>query len=163
MSDLYRDFIDQKADQIINSLGGTITPAVPNELYRDFLDRKFNDVINAIVGNNPVKSFKYTGVGYTGTNKIYYPSDCHMILFIEGNIVSSGTPAYNYAASIAPIPIRTSGTMEGTVVLNIKNATNRSEVPWHITFYNNYIDTSSSSNAIYNMNQSNTEYTVYYI
>ena len=48
MSDLYRDFIDQKADQIINSLGGTITPAPPNELYRDFLDRKFDDVITAI-------------------------------------------------------------------------------------------------------------------
>lgn len=50
MSDLYRDFIDQKADQIINSLGGTITPAPANsELYRDFLGRKFDDVITAII------------------------------------------------------------------------------------------------------------------
>ena len=57
MSDLYRDFIDQKADQIINSLGGTITPAPDNaELYRDFLDRKFDDVINAIDNVLPIGS-----------------------------------------------------------------------------------------------------------
>lgn len=49
MSELYRDFIDRKADEIITDLGGAITPAPPNEeLYRDFLERKFNDVINAL-------------------------------------------------------------------------------------------------------------------
>lgn len=49
MSELYRDFIDRKADQIITDLGGTITPAPSNaELYRDFLGRKFDDVITAI-------------------------------------------------------------------------------------------------------------------
>ena len=48
-NELYRDYIDGKADEIINSLGGTITPAPDNaELYRDFLDRKFDDVITAI-------------------------------------------------------------------------------------------------------------------
>ena len=49
MSELYRDFIDRKADQIITDLGGTITPSPVNtELYRDFLGRKFDDVITAI-------------------------------------------------------------------------------------------------------------------
>lgn len=52
MNELYRDFIDGKADAIINSLGGTITPAPSNaELYRDFLDRKFDDVIRALNGS----------------------------------------------------------------------------------------------------------------
>lgn len=50
MSELYRDFIDRKADEIITDLGGTITPAPTNtELYRDFLGRKFDDVITAII------------------------------------------------------------------------------------------------------------------
>lgn len=45
----YRDFIDNKANEIITDLGGTITPAPANpELYRDFLERKFDDVINAL-------------------------------------------------------------------------------------------------------------------
>lgn len=49
MSELYRDFIDRRADEIITDLGGNITPAPANtELYRDFLDRKFDDVIVAI-------------------------------------------------------------------------------------------------------------------
>ena len=82
MSDLYRDFIDQKADQIINSLGGTITPAVPNELYRDFLDRKFDDVINA-VDNVKVKKFTYTGNGST-VNTITFPTKPLAILSIYG-------------------------------------------------------------------------------
>ena len=82
MSDLYRDFIDQKADSIINSLGGTITPAPANaELYRDFLDRKFDDVINAI-DNVKVKSFTYTGNGNT-TNIINFPTKPNIILSIQ--------------------------------------------------------------------------------
>jgi hypothetical protein len=53
MSELYRDFIDRKADEIITDLGGTITPAPTNtELYRDFLGRKFDDVITAIINMN---------------------------------------------------------------------------------------------------------------
>lgn len=49
MSELYKDFINSKSDQVINTLGGTITPAPSSpELYRDFLGRKFDDVINAI-------------------------------------------------------------------------------------------------------------------
>lgn len=57
MSELYRDYIDRKADAIINGLGGTITPAPANaELYRDFLDRKFDDVINSIDNIFPVNT-----------------------------------------------------------------------------------------------------------
>lgn len=57
MSELYRDFIDRKADQIINSLGGAITPPPANtELYRDFLDRKFDDVINGIINVLPIRT-----------------------------------------------------------------------------------------------------------
>ena len=49
MNELYRDFVDSKANEIINDLGGTITPAPSNdETYREFLDRKFDDVINAL-------------------------------------------------------------------------------------------------------------------
>ena len=80
MSDLYRDFIDQKADQIINSLGGTITPAPGNaELYRDFLDRKFDDVINALT----IKEYEYRGNGNT-TVEITLPQIPKLVLFIFG-------------------------------------------------------------------------------
>ena len=90
MSDLYRDFIDQKADQIINSLGGSITPAPANaELYRDFLDRKFDDVINACTGINTIKHFSYTGVG-TNTLALQLPADCNVILNIQGNSTTYG-------------------------------------------------------------------------
>lgn len=82
MSELYRDYIDGKADEIINSLGGTITPAPANaELYRDFLDRKFDDVINAI-DNVKVKTFTYTGTGST-LNTITFPSIPKIILKIQ--------------------------------------------------------------------------------
>ena len=82
MSDLYRDFIDQKADQIINSLGGTITPAPANaELYRDFLDRKFDDVINAL--GYPVRIYSYKGNG-SSTFEITLPYKWNAILSIQG-------------------------------------------------------------------------------
>lgn len=90
MSDLYRDFIDQKADQIINSLGGTITPAPPNELYRDFLDRKFDDVINACNGLVKVKSFTYTGTGSYSNNTIVFPEKPKLILHIWGINIATG-------------------------------------------------------------------------
>lgn len=82
-NELYRDFIDGKADEIINSLGGTITPAPANaELYRDFLDRKFDDVINAI-DNVKIKSFTYTGDGQS-TNNIVFPTLPKYVLSIQG-------------------------------------------------------------------------------
>lgn len=89
MSDLYRDFIDQKADQIINNLGGTITPAVPNELYRDFLDRKFDDVINA-VDNVKIKSFTYRGNGQY-TRDIEFPVTPTIILSISSPYDGAGS------------------------------------------------------------------------
>ena len=85
MSDLYRDFIDRKADQIITDLGGTITPTPPNELYRDFPDRKFDDVINAI-GNLPnIKTFTYTGTG-TAAHDIVFSQTPVFVLGIFGNV-----------------------------------------------------------------------------
>lgn len=86
MNELYRDFIDTKADAIINSLGGTITPAPANaELYHDFLERKFDDVINAVAGYRPIKSFTYTGNGQL-TNTITVPEDFTMIIDIYGKV-----------------------------------------------------------------------------
>lgn len=81
-NELYRDFIDREADDIITSLGGTISVGPPNELYRDFLDRKFMDVINAINGAK-IKEYTYTGTG-TNTSTIVLPSDWKYILYIEG-------------------------------------------------------------------------------
>ena len=90
MSDLYRDFIDQKADQIINSLGGTITPAPGNvELYRDFLDRKFDDVINASSGIVRIKTHTYTGTN-TNPNTIIFPDSVTAVLYIGGGAVPQG-------------------------------------------------------------------------
>lgn len=82
MSELYRDFIDGKADEIINSLGGTITPAPANaELYRDFLDRKFDDVISAL--GVPVRTYSYKGNG-SSIFDVTLPFKWHAILAIQG-------------------------------------------------------------------------------
>lgn len=50
MSELYRDFIDRKTNDIINILDGVITPTATAELYRDFINIKANDVITALNG-----------------------------------------------------------------------------------------------------------------
>ena len=93
MSDLYRDFIDQKADQIINSLGGTITPAPANaELYRDFLDRKFDDVINSIDNILPIGSASGNPVTFnTSLSKPLVACTAELQAIQSG----SGDPAYN--------------------------------------------------------------------
>ena len=101
-NELYRDFIDGKADAIINSLGGTITPAPPNELYRDFLDRKFDDVINAI-DNVKVKTFTYTGIGGS-ISTITFPSTPKFILGIFGPFDPEGDAridAFPYGQNIS--------------------------------------------------------------
>ena len=94
MSELYRDYIDGKADEIINSLGGTITPAPANaELYRDFLDRKFDDVINAI-DNVKVKVYSYKGTSTSSTSydkTIVLPDEAKIILNITGICTISGS------------------------------------------------------------------------
>ena len=164
MSELYRDYIDGKADEIINSLGGTITPAPANaELYRDFLDRKFDDVINAISGFNPVKSYKYKGTGSSYNHRINIPSDCHMILAVMVDY-ASGSGTYDYYRLNTPFPIMPVGTkIESAVGLYKIDASALSSVPWHIEFFDGYFLTNSSSNAVYNLNTLDREYTVYYI
>lgn len=109
-----------------------------------------------------VKTFTYTGSGRI-YNTINIPSDCHCILMVDGDVESPGTPAYDYSSSVGVIPIRSSGTIEASVGLFIKGSSNRSVVPWHITFNDGYIETNSSSNAVYNLNQTDKVYTVTYI
>lgn len=151
MSDLYRDFIDQKADQIINGLGGTITPAPANaELYRDFLDRKFDDVINAI-GNIKVKSFTYTG-NNQNTRTIVFPIKPNFILSI------SGIGLATYIVNILPFNYGTH-----SIVSTISD-TGISPVTRQITVtYNDNEITLNSQNAGNMCNVANKEYTVYYI
>lgn len=154
MSDLYRDFIDQKADQIINSLGGTITPAVPNELYRDFLDRKFDDVINAI-GNVKVKSFTYTGTG-TDINNIIFPETPKFVLKIEHRYIDNAQP-YGYINNL---------------IWNYSLAVNQYKQSGSAAFVPTILNTSYTNNTLTlyfgtspgrALNINNVEYTVYYI
>ena len=161
-NELYRDFIDGKADEIINSLGGTITPAPDNaELYRDFLDRKFDDVITAI-GNyrTPIKSFTYTGTGTYTNHRIDIPQDCRLILYIERKAEITGA---QYDRSSETLYILNSGKCEYCVELGTIDSPTIVRVPIHITFYDGYILCSSSSNQRYNLNELDVEYTVYYI
>ena len=155
MSDLYRDFIDQKADQIINSLGGTITPAPANaELYRDFLDRKFDDVINAITGFNPVKSFTYKGTGtYPFTLK--FPTVPKLILSITG--VTNGA----YKAFMYPVPYGYSNYIQYYCTTT---GTNSGSTGGMLTFNNDEVTLESSQNGAGRVfNVLDQDYTVYYI
>ncbi len=83
MSEFYRDFIDRKADAIINGLGGTITPAPANaELYRDFLERKFDDVINALPSGPSSEHHYSTTEQIVGTwidGSVIYEKTYHII------------------------------------------------------------------------------------
>ena len=92
-NELYRDFIDGKADEIVTALGGTITPAPANaELYRDFLDRKFDDVINSIDNILPIGTV-------TGNPVTFYTSLAKLLVecktVFQATQSGSGTPAYN--------------------------------------------------------------------
>ena len=151
MSDLYRDFIDQKADQIINSLGGTITPPPANaELYRDFLDRKFDDVINAI-GNVKIKSFTYTGDG-NNPRTIQFPTKpllfaVFMTTFANNCIYSDFVPTDMKFMAINQTSTGTS-FVRLLVQVSFNNSTNE------LTYsggHNGYL------------NNNNKKYTVYYI
>ena len=153
-NELYRDFIDRKADAIINSLGGTITPAPANaELYRDFLDRKFDDVVNAI-GNVKVKSFSYVGTGSYTDNIIEFSIEPTIILLITGTDSSTG---FEYS---------------NTNLFTINNSgiyvvrTRGSNVAGSVTNMSKITDTKislSGSNAGFTFNSLNDTYTVYYI
>ena len=155
MSELYRDFIDGKADAIINSLGGTITPAPANaELYRDFLDRKFDDVNNAITGFIPIKSFTYVGQGST-TNTIEFtikPTYIFSIFALNTNLntFSYLLPFY-YGQKYAV-------NMEGQ--RNINTAAGLRNV--ELSFNDKFI-TLVGESIQRAMNRANTTYTVYYI
>ena len=156
MNELYRDFIDSKADEIINGLGGTITPAPANaELYRDFLERKFDDVINAI-GNVKVKSFTYKGKGQN-TNIIKFPTKPTVILSVGG----AGYADWNLTTNIFwNVSVKYiyfllgnsgsySGAQNGTGDIQYNDTDNE------LTF--------TSGNAWGAMNVNHTTYTVYYI
>lgn len=160
MSDLYRDFIDQKADQIINSLGGTITPAPANaELYRDFLDRKFDDVINAI-GNVKVKTFTYTGDGRLKST-ITFPSKPKVIFIKCGEYpVDATTERYNAIASFVY-------GSKFTYMMEFMNTSSLSTAPISrgifVTYEGDNIVHLKGLTPNQCCNQSNIEYTVCYI
>lgn len=151
-NELYRDFIDGKADAIINSLGGTITPANA-ELYRDFLDRKFDDVINAIAGFNPIKSFTYTGLGSL-TNAITFPEKPKFILAIFSQHTANGvttTTPFGYGTPYTFVDL-------GTVDLNTAPSTRTA-----ILTYNDNVITVNAGTSERALNRNNSTYTVYYI
>ena len=154
-NELYRDYIDGKADEIINSLGGTITPAPANaELYRGFLDRKFDDVINAIGMGKLVKSFTYTGTG-SATNEIVFPTKWNLLLHIEGmgtndNDVVNHYPIIN---GVTPYIRIDYFKLAMTPVGETKAIVDMTDTTLKITMSNDGVA----------LNRSGIEYTVYYI
>lgn len=154
-NELYRDFIDRKADAIINSLGGTITPAPANaELYRDFLDRKFDDVINSI-DNVRVKTLTYMGNG-NNTNTIKFPTIPKIILSIDGR---GSLSAYMKSA-----PISWGNTEIGVgYVLGTGTSPTVNQYAYNININNDEITISGSTLATRVFNANGFEYTVLYI
>lgn len=154
MSELYRDFIDGKADAIINSLGGTITPAPANaELYRDFLDRKFDDVINATNGLVKIKSFKYTGNGTNSAN-ITFTTKPTIVLQIYGTVLGYA----NYSDMFTRDSVAS--------CINIMNPATPTSYAFRAISLNWTSDTTleiTGENAQRSFNNNNSEYTVYYI
>ena len=153
----YRDFIDNKANEIITGLGGTITPAPVNpELYRDFLDRKFDDVINAI-GNLPnIKSFTYTGDGTTSF-VIQFPELPKVVLAIYGtpdstrdSLISNYVWGLPRCACFSLYTNQVINSAYRSVMCNVNN-----------TSYRLRLTTTDSPIDI--CNKLNTTYTVYYI
>ena len=156
MSDLYRDFIDQKADQIITDLGGTITPAPVNaELYRDFLDRKVDDVINAI-GNVKVKSFTYIGDGANPAS-INFPETPKCVLGIFGISANSN----RYFTSSFCISNYLVGVVTTYIQPTITSATSRCGIASYDTTTN--ILSLENQYSTYAMNNRDEKYIVYYI
>lgn len=167
MSDLYRDFIDQKADQIINSLGGTITPAPANsELYRDFLDRKFDDVINAITGVNTVKSFAYVGTGLQNDRLITIPEDLHVVIMIISKYESAS--ATIWFRTQAPFVIPTDIGIDYKIPFIVNRiATNSNTASSYISelyrYNSNTWSMSSRQSDVANLDGLGATHTVYYI
>lgn len=160
MSDLYRDFIDQKADQIINSLGGTITPAVPNELYRDFLDRKFDDVINA-VDNVKIKKHEYTGHSSSSTtysHTINLPDNWNTILAFIGYRTDNKTVINNEVTIINDTVFN--DYVYPCVIHGNSNTSNR--IYPRIIINNDGSITLTSSNSAYALDSHNYHYYIIY-
>ncbi|MBO7731443.1 MAG: hypothetical protein J6S67_02795 [Methanobrevibacter sp.] len=153
-NELYRDFIDTKADSIINSLGGTITPAPANaELYRDFLDRKFDDVINAC--SNRIKIHTYTGNNNV-PNNIIMPEIPRLIVGLTRRS-SDNISICNYLLS----PI------EWGIDLSAKSLYKSSSGSLSLIeltcSYNDNIITLTGTNASQSFNSRDITYYVYYI
>lgn len=154
-NELYRDFIDTKADSIINSLGGTITPAPANaELYRDFLDRKFDDVINAI-NNVKIKSYTYKGNG-SGTNSIIFPEIPKIVLAIFGrepnewrNAWCNNAIMWEHTLQCHVINATGGGATNGYSRIDFDNSLKRMRI--------------IGASANYALNITDVEFTVYYI
>ena len=94
-SELYRDFLNRKADDVITALNGTITPApIGDELYRDFIDRKFDDVIAGIGSYIPPVSFPTVSGSICTFNSQYagLPLKSHTIA-LTATQSGSGTPS----------------------------------------------------------------------
>lgn len=153
MSELYRDFIDRKADQIVNSLGGAITPPPANaELYRDFLDRKFDDVINAI-GNVKIKSFTYTGNDALSHDIVF--DELPKLVLIEG-ILSTGTTAVSSLIMYGITMAYSFSGLSYTMGTGVNSTTGRIS-------YNGKVMTLESNQANRAFNQNGVTYYVYYI
>ena len=109
MSELYRDFIDRKTNDIINILDGVITPTATAELYRDFLNRKFNDVIAGIGSYIPPVSFPTVSGSIVTFNSQYAGlplKSCTSL--ISGYQEGSGTPSPSNPRTLHPF---SSGTL----------------------------------------------------
>lgn len=151
----YRDFIDDKANEIITELGGTITPAPANaELYRDFLERKFDDVINAI-DNVKVKTLEYTGDSQA-TKTITFPSKP---LFVLGIFTKRNDPTQN-SRHLDGFPY---GVDKSTSTLMYTSTTQGAQVRTVFLTYNDNEITLDGGTSAQSMNASSMPYTVYYI
>ena len=94
-SELYRDFLNRKADDVITALNGSITPApAGDELYRDFIERKFDDVIAGIGGYVPPVTFPTLTGSIVTFNSQYagLPLKSHKIA-LTATQSGSGTPS----------------------------------------------------------------------
>lgn len=153
MSELYRDFIDSKANEIITDLGGTITPAPANaELYRDFLDRKFDDVINAIGTGKLVKKFTYIGTG-SNTNEIVFPTKWNLLLHIEGMGTNNNNVVNQYPIINGVTPYIRIEYFRTSPVGETKNIESMTDTTLKFTMSNDGVA----------LNREGIEYTVFYI
>lgn len=151
----YRDFIDNKANEIITGLGGNITPAPANpELYRDFLNRKFDDVINAL--GYPVRTYSYKGNG-ASTFDVTLPFKWHAILVIQGMGTSD-----NFVITTHEI-INNLTPYIRVAYYNAVSSTAFTGLNYYITEMTDYKLKYTAMNAGLAFNELNHDYTIIYI